>query len=458
MPSTVLILNIQYHWYSSEKDDVITFAVTYYTWDIYLSQVYTFLLLFFSTPSYAAFTTTNANNIHSAVLGASYNYLVRPAELTNVYLEFVIFSINSVKWQDDRLIWTPASYGDIDMIFTAPSKIWKPEIIVENSVAGMEIIGPDNMLFQIKSTGEVRWDPPGLYDVHCEMDVTYFPFDYQTCYLQVTSWVYDTNKVNLTRATDYVNTEDYNENGEWVLYSNSVTETSRTEEGETFSTVNFVLTLKRRSGYYLSQIIFPILVISFLTNITFLLPTDSGEKISFILTVLLSLAVLLTLIGDTVYLSIVLSLSGIVILVTVLNLRLFLKAKQKEVPNWLKKFTTAILVPCSCQSPKAGEDSAKVEPFIKEKSNAVSVIDFEGEKVDVVENNKLKNKTLKRRSRRKEEFEKSPDTVERDPDFPYLCRDISGMLDWFFFHLFNLFNVILTIIFMAILAAGSQPK
>lgn len=159
-----------------------------------------------------------------------------------------------------------------------------------------------------------------------------------------------------------------------------------------------------------------------------------------------------------VYLSLVLSLSGIVILVTVLNLRLFLKAKQKEVPNWLKRFTTAILVPCSCQSPKAGEDSAKVEPFIKEKSNAVSVIDFEGEKVDVVENNKLKNKTLKRRSRMKEEFEKSPDTVERDPDFPYLCRDISGMLDWFFFHLFNLFNVILTIIFMAILAAGSQAK
>lgn len=441
--------------------------------------------LLFVAPSYAAFTTTNANNIHSAVLGASYNYLVRPAELTNVYLEFVIFSINSVdmksqtvslsgwltvKWQDDRLTWTPASYGDIDMIFTAPSKIWKPEIIVENSVAGMEIIGPDNMLFQIKSSGEVRWDPPGLYDVHCEMDVTYFPFDYQTCYLQVTSWVYDTNKVNLTRATDYVNTEDYNENGEWVLYSNSVTETSRTEEGETFSTVNFALTLKRRSGYYLSQIIFPILVISFLTNITFLLPTDSGEKISFILTILLSLAVLLTLIGDSmpttsrhtsilsVYLSIVLSLSGIVILVTVLNLRLFLKAKQKEVPNWLKRLTMAILVPCSCQSPKAGEDSAKVEPFIKEKSNAVSVIDFEGEKVDVVENNKLKNKTLKRRSRRKEEFEKSPDTVERDPDFPYLCRDISGMLDWFFFHLFNLFNVILTIIFMAILAAGSQPK
>lgn len=59
---------------------------------IYVSCVY----IYYIAPSYAAFTTTNANNIHSAVLGASYNYLVRPAELTNVYLEFVIFSINSV--------------------------------------------------------------------------------------------------------------------------------------------------------------------------------------------------------------------------------------------------------------------------------------------------------------------------------------------------------------------------
>lgn len=56
-------------------------------------------------PSYAAFTTTNANNIHSAVLGASYNYLVRPAELTNVYMEFVIFSINSVVCRLSFLSW-----------------------------------------------------------------------------------------------------------------------------------------------------------------------------------------------------------------------------------------------------------------------------------------------------------------------------------------------------------------
>lgn len=101
-----------------------------------------------------------------------------------------------------------------------------------------------------------------------------------------------------------------------------------------------------------------------------------------------------------------------------------------------------------------GEDFVKVEFFIKEKLNVVSVIDFEGEKVDVVENNKLKNKILKWCSWRKEEFEKSLDMVEWDLDFLYLCWDILGMFDWFFFYLFNLFNVILMIIFMVIFVVG----
>jgi hypothetical protein len=163
----------------------------------------------------------------------------------------------------------------------------------------MDPIGHDDLLFRVQNTGEVRWDPPGLYDVHCEIDVTYFPFDYQTCYVEVASWVYSMEKVNLTKVHDYLNTEDYHQNGEWELYSTFVKESSLTEEGEVFSTLDFAVILKRRPGYYLSQIIFPVLVVSLLTNITFLLPADSGEKISFILTVLLALAVLLTLIGDS---------------------------------------------------------------------------------------------------------------------------------------------------------------
>ena len=43
-----------------------------------------------------AFTTTHATNIHSAVLGASYNKYVRPSEVTNINIEFVLFSLNGL--------------------------------------------------------------------------------------------------------------------------------------------------------------------------------------------------------------------------------------------------------------------------------------------------------------------------------------------------------------------------
>lgn len=63
--------------------------------------------------------------------------------------------------------------------------------------------------------------------------------------------MYDINKVNLMRVIDYVNIEDYNENGEWVLYFNFVIEIFCIDEGEMFFIVNFVLILKRCFGYYL---------------------------------------------------------------------------------------------------------------------------------------------------------------------------------------------------------------
>ena len=53
---------------------------------------------FFKFPpgTLGAFTTTHATNIHSAVLGASYNKYVRPSEVTNINIELVLFSLNGL--------------------------------------------------------------------------------------------------------------------------------------------------------------------------------------------------------------------------------------------------------------------------------------------------------------------------------------------------------------------------
>lgn len=46
-------------------------------------------------------------------------------------------------------------------------------------------------------TGKVVWKPPAIYKSFCEIDVEYFPFDEQTCFMKFGSWTYDGYTVSL---------------------------------------------------------------------------------------------------------------------------------------------------------------------------------------------------------------------------------------------------------------------
>ena len=39
--------------------------------------------------------------------------------------------------------------------------------------------------------GAVHWKPPAIYKSSCLMDVEYFPYDTQSCFLKIGSWTYD---------------------------------------------------------------------------------------------------------------------------------------------------------------------------------------------------------------------------------------------------------------------------
>ena len=48
-----------------------------------------------------------------------------------------------------------------------------------------------NSRAMVYNDGKVFWPPPTKFRSTCPVDVTYFPFDDQTCILKLGSWMYD---------------------------------------------------------------------------------------------------------------------------------------------------------------------------------------------------------------------------------------------------------------------------
>ncbi|KAH3746523.1 hypothetical protein DPMN_180931 [Dreissena polymorpha] len=66
-----------------------------------------------------------------------------------------------------------------------------------------------------------------------------------------------------------------------------------------FSEIVFEVKLKRKPGFYITNIIIPVILLSILNTFSFVLPITSGERASFSVTVFLSLAVFLTIVAAT---------------------------------------------------------------------------------------------------------------------------------------------------------------
>ena len=74
------------------------------------------------------------------------------------------------------------------------------------------------MLFALRLFGEnytlsflglIFWEPPLIFYTHCEVDITYYPFDQQKCGVDMASWGYHDDEVTLEHLYDHVITEDY---------------------------------------------------------------------------------------------------------------------------------------------------------------------------------------------------------------------------------------------------------
>uniref|UniRef100_H3C1U5 Cholinergic receptor, nicotinic, alpha 1 (muscle) n=1 Tax=Tetraodon nigroviridis TaxID=99883 RepID=H3C1U5_TETNG len=206
------------------------------------------------------------------------------------------------QWVDVNLNWNPDDYGGIRKIRVPSSEIWKPDLVLYNNADGdFAIIHETKVL--LEHTGKIIWNPPAIFKSYCEIIVLHFPFDVQNCSMKLGTWTYDGLLVVINPDSDRPDLSNFMESGEWVLkdYRSWKHWVYYTCCGDTpYLDITYHFLMQRLPLYFIVNVIIPCMLFSFLTGLVFYLPTDSGEKMTLSISVLLSLTVFLLVIVELI--------------------------------------------------------------------------------------------------------------------------------------------------------------
>ncbi|ODM97751.1 Acetylcholine receptor subunit alpha-like 2 [Orchesella cincta] len=277
---------------------------------------------------------------------------------TNVWLEH--------EWEDHKFQWDPTEYGGVTELYVPSENIWLPDIVLYNNADGEYVVTTMTKAV-LHSNGKVTWNPPAIFKSSCEIDVRYFPFDMQTCFMKFGSWTYDGFQIDLKhinqepgkdQVTIGIDLREYYPSVEWDILS---VPAERHEKFypcclEPYPDIFFNITLRRRTLFYTVNLIIPTVGISYLSILVFYLPADSGEKVALCISILLSQTMFFLLISEIIpstsmavpllgkYLLFTMFLVGLSVLVTTIVLNVhYRKPSTHKMAPWVRNVFTRIL-------------------------------------------------------------------------------------------------------------------
>ncbi|XP_077995873.1 neuronal acetylcholine receptor subunit alpha-2-like [Glandiceps talaboti] len=262
------------------------------------------------------------------------------------------------EWNDYRLRWNPANYSGITTLPIPQNLIWRPDTVLYNYADGTYSGSDFPAKAVVSSNGMVYHVPPAIFKSPCSINIEYFPFDEQRCRMKFGTWAYSGKQIILEIMDEHAVKEDFWENEEWQIVEAPGKNISMKYPccTDIYNHVVYTLVLRRRSLFYVVNLIIPCIVMSMLIMLVFCLPPDSGEKISLSISVLLALTVFqllmaeimpptssaTPLVGKFLLFTTFLVSSSIVVTVAVLNLH-YRSSSSHRMRPWVKKIFMSIL-------------------------------------------------------------------------------------------------------------------
>ncbi|CAF1179300.1 unnamed protein product, partial [Didymodactylos carnosus] len=240
-----------------------------------------------------------------------------------------------LSWNDYALRWKPEKFGNISTIRLPSLRVWTPDILLYNS-ADEKFDATMKTNLVVQSNGSILFAPPGIFKSICPVDISDFPF-----------------ALNLTSEDNEGQLDAYVKSAEWDLQGFYAKRSAVKYDccPTIYPYVLFTLQIRRRTLYYMINIIIPCIMLSFMTTFGYLLPPDSGEKLTLQITIMLSIVMFSLLISGIIpassfavptivtYFICVMIISSLSIVATVIVLLLHHRnAKNHIMPHWIRLY------------------------------------------------------------------------------------------------------------------------
>lgn len=198
----------------------------------------------------------------------------------------------TLTWNDPQIKWDPINYGGKNYITLTSYDVWTPKVCILNQVdnlatIGKDMLGRESFEIYVNYTGDVEWYTYVVFKTTCLGDITDFPEDELACSFDLFP-LHDSDEVRLLCQKENIYVL-YTPSGEWSIVQSSCTNGT---------ILKFNLNLKRKAVHFLLSTILPVILIGVINAFVFLIPPDSGERISFSVTMFLSLVVYLTMLSQ----------------------------------------------------------------------------------------------------------------------------------------------------------------
>ncbi|XP_042906854.1 acetylcholine receptor subunit alpha-like 1 [Parasteatoda tepidariorum] len=384
---------------------------------IFSRRLFSFTVLLLLCPIHA---NDDTKRLYDDLING-YNSLIRPvgnnsdrltvkmglrlSQLIDVNLKNQIMTTNvwvEQEWNDYKMRWDPDDYGGVTKLHVPAELIWLPDIVLYNNADGnYEVTIMTKAI--LHSDGMVYWKPPAIYKSSCLMDVEYFPFDEQTCFMKFGSWTYDGYTVDLKHKHQReeepeipigIDLSEFYLSVEWDIMAVPARRKERFYSccEEPYPDITYNITIRRKTLFYTVNLIIPCVAISFLSILVFYLPSDSGEKVSLSISIMLSLGVFFLLLSEIIpptsltvpllgkYLlfTMILVSFSVIVTIAVLNVNFRSPATHKMAP-WVRKVFLEILPKFLLmkrpEDPQESSDTSGTKPTILSQFNNVDISD-----------------------------------------------------------------------------------